>query len=123
MGPYPHDAPRATISEDNPAGTDGFEFVEFTHPDPAQLHALFRRMGFTPVARHRRQDTTLYRQGGVNYLVSAEPGSHAQRFAAAHGPSVPSMAFRVADAAADRPHRTRGLLRPAPRPVRPPRRG
>ncbi len=29
MGPFPHDAPRAEITEENPAGTDGFEFVEF----------------------------------------------------------------------------------------------
>src|SRR4051794_3605444 len=28
MGPFPHDAPAATISADNPMGTDGFEFVE-----------------------------------------------------------------------------------------------
>jgi len=27
MGPFPHDAPAATISADNPMGTDGFEFV------------------------------------------------------------------------------------------------
>ena len=27
MGPFPHDAPKAKITEDNPAGTDGFEFV------------------------------------------------------------------------------------------------
>jgi 4-hydroxyphenylpyruvate dioxygenase len=98
MGPFPHDAPRAKISQDNPAGTDGFEFVEFAHPNPAELHALFKRMGFTAVAKHRTLDTTLYRQGDVNYLVSATPGSHAGEFAEAHGPCVPSMAFRVVDA-------------------------
>lgn len=98
MGPFPHDAPRATISPENPAGTDGFEFVEFAHPDPAALHALFAGMGFAPVARHNRHDTVLYRQGGVNYLVTGTPGTHAQRFAEAHGPSVPAMAFRVVNA-------------------------
>jgi 4-hydroxyphenylpyruvate dioxygenase len=98
MGPYPHDAPRATISAENPAGTDGFAFVEFTHPEPEKLHALFAQMGFTAVARHRTRKTTLYRQGDVNYLVSETPDSHAGRFAAAHGPSVPSMGFRVVDA-------------------------
>ena len=25
MGPFPHDAPKATITDENPAGTDGFE--------------------------------------------------------------------------------------------------
>ena len=100
MGPFPHDALPATISADNPMGTDGFEFVEYAHPEPAQLHALFRQMGFVPVARHRSKAVTLYRQGDVNYLINEEPGSHAARFAAAHGPCVPSMAFRVVDAQA-----------------------
>lgn len=98
MGPFPHDAPAAGISESNPMGTDGFEFVEFAHPEPAQLHALFKLMGFVAVARHRCKAITLYRQGDVNYLVNAEPGSHAGRFVAEHGPCAPSMAFRVADA-------------------------
>ncbi len=98
MGPYPHDAAPAKISADNPAGTDGFGFVEYAHPDPANLHALFRTMGFTAVARHRTKAITLYRQGEVDYLVNEEPGSHAVTFAASHGPCAASMAFRVADA-------------------------
>ena len=39
MGPFPHDAPPATIGADNPMGTDGFEFVEYAHPEPEKLHA------------------------------------------------------------------------------------
>ena len=42
MGPFPHDAPAATVSTDNPMGTDGFEFVEYAHPRPEELHALFK---------------------------------------------------------------------------------
>ena len=99
MGPFQHDAPPARITDDNPAGTDGFGFVEYAHPDPAALHALFAMMGFERVARHRRSAVSLYRQGDVNYLVNEEPGSHAARFAAAHGPCASSMAFRVVDAA------------------------
>jgi 4-hydroxyphenylpyruvate dioxygenase len=98
MGPFPHDAPPATITPDNPMGTDGFEFVEYAHPEPKQLHDLFSLMGFTPVARHRRKAITLYRQGDVNYLVNEEPGTHGHDFVAAHGPCAPSMAFRVVDA-------------------------
>ncbi len=98
MGPFPHDAPPAQITPQNPAGTDGFEFVEYAHPEPRALHALFRQMGFAPVARHRSKAVTLYRQGDVNYLVNEEPGSQAARFAAVHGPCAPSMAFRVSDA-------------------------
>ncbi len=52
---------------ENPMGIDGFEFVEFAAPDAALLHALFQRMGFTAVARHRSRELTLYRQGGVNF--------------------------------------------------------
>ena len=85
---------------ENPAGTDGFEFVEYTAPDTAQLHALFERMGFRAVGRHRSKAVTLYRQGGINFVINAEPDSHGSRFARAHGPSACAMAFRVKDAAA-----------------------
>ncbi len=83
----------------NPMGTDGFEFVEYTAPDVTQLYALFERMGFRAVARHRSKDVTLFRQGNVNFIVNAEPDSHGSRFAKAHGPSACAMAFRVRHAA------------------------
>ena len=76
---------------DNPMGTDGFEFIEYAAPDPAAMGALFERMGFTPIARHRHKNVVLYRQGGINFIVNAEPDSFAQRFARLHGPaSAPS---------------------------------
>src|SRR3984893_4095977 len=98
MGPFPHAAPAATITSDNPMGTDGFEFVEYAHPKPEELHALFRLMGYVPVARHRTRKITVYRQGDINYLVNEQPGTHGYDFVAAHGPCAPSMAFRVVDA-------------------------
>ena len=73
MGPFPHDAPPATISAANPAGTDGFEFVEFAHPEPAKLADLFERMGYVAVARHKTRDITLYRQGDITYMLNADP--------------------------------------------------
>ena len=85
---------------ENPAGTDGFEFVEYTAPDTAALAGLFETMGFEAVARHRSKDVTLWRQGDVNFIVNAEPESFAQSFARVHGPSACAIAFRVADAAA-----------------------
>ncbi|HEY0836862.1 MAG TPA: 4-hydroxyphenylpyruvate dioxygenase [Azospirillum sp.] len=87
------------ISDLNPMGTDGFEFIEYTAPDPKRLEALFTTMGFRPVARHRSKHVTLWRQNGVNFIVNAEPDSFAQAFARVHGPSVCAIAFRVADAA------------------------
>ena len=84
---------------ENPMETDGFEFVEYAAPDPAALGALFERMGFRPVAKHRSKDVTLYRQGDVNFIINAEPDSFAQSFARIHGPCACAMAFRVKDAA------------------------
>ncbi len=66
MGPFPHNAPPSTISAENPAGTDGFEFVEFAHKDPKQLEAMFKAMGYTRVARHKTKAIELYRHGGIN---------------------------------------------------------
>jgi 4-hydroxyphenylpyruvate dioxygenase len=57
-------------------------------------------MGFKPIARHRHKAVTLYRQGGINFIINAEPDSFAQRFARLHGPSVCAIAFRVQDAKA-----------------------
>jgi 4-hydroxyphenylpyruvate dioxygenase len=84
----------------NPMGTDGFEFIEYTAPDPAALGRLFESLGFVAVARHRSKDVTLYRQGDVNFIVNAEPESFAQGFARVHGPSICAIALRVKNAAA-----------------------
>ena len=83
---------------DNPMGTDGFEFVEFAAPEPLELDRLFRTLGFLPVARHRSKDVTLYRQGGINFILNAEAESFAQAFARVHGPSICAIAMRVRDA-------------------------
>ncbi len=86
------------ITSDNPMGTDGFEFVEYTAPDSELLDDLFKKMGFVAVARHRSKRVVLYRQGGVNFIVNHEPDSFARAFARVHGPSVCAFAIRVADA-------------------------
>ncbi|MDB5872481.1 MAG: putative 4-hydroxyphenylpyruvate dioxygenase [Ramlibacter sp.] len=85
---------------DNPMGTDGFEFIEYAAPDPKAMGELFVRMGFKPIAKHRHKNVVLYRQGGINFIINAEPDSFAQRFARLHGPSVCAIAFRVQDAKA-----------------------
>jgi 4-hydroxyphenylpyruvate dioxygenase len=86
MGPFPHDAPPAKITEDNPAGTDGFEFVEFAHPDPKEARNSFPRW-VTPVARHKTKNITVWRQGDINYILNAEPGSFAMRFVESTAPA------------------------------------
>jgi 4-hydroxyphenylpyruvate dioxygenase len=82
---------------ENPMGLMGFEFVEFASPVAGVLEPLFEKMGFSLVARHRSKDVDLYRQGDINFIVNREPKSNAAYFAAEHGPSACSMAFRVRD--------------------------
>ena len=82
---------------DNPMGLMGFEFVEFTSPTPGVLEAVFEKLGFTLVAKHRSKDVVLYRQGDINFIVNREPHSPAAYFAAEHGPSACGLAFRVKD--------------------------
>ena len=83
---------------ENPMGLDGFEFVEFASPEPGVLEPVFESLGFEAVARHRSKQVTLYRQGGINFILNQQPGSHAFYFAQEHGPSACGMAFRVKDA-------------------------
>jgi 4-hydroxyphenylpyruvate dioxygenase len=82
---------------ENPMGLMGFEFVEFASPVAGVLEPLFEKMGFSLVAHHRSKDVDLYRQGDINFIVNREPKSNAAYFAAEHGPSACSMAFRVRD--------------------------
>lgn len=84
---------------DNPLGTDGFEFVEFTSPEPQEQQRLFESMGFTAVARHRSKNVLRYKQGNVNFILNMDPSGQAATFRGAHGPSINAMAFRVHDAA------------------------
>ena len=87
------------LTWDNPMGTDGFEFIEFAAPDPVAMGKLFEQMGFVAVAKHRSKNVLLYKQGDINFILNAEPGSFAQSFARVHGPSICAIAFRVKDAA------------------------
>jgi 4-hydroxyphenylpyruvate dioxygenase len=91
-------AEKAVLGLENPMGTDGFEFVEYTAPDTELLRSLFAKMGFPEVARHKSKNVTLHKQGDCNFIINAEAGSYAEEYARAHGPSACAMAFRVKDA-------------------------
>ena len=83
---------------DNPAGLDGFEFIEFSAPEKGVLEPVFETMGFTKVARHRSKQVELWRQGDINLITNYEPKSAAWYFSREHGPSACGMGFRVRDA-------------------------
>ena len=93
MGPFPHDAPPAKISADNPAGTDGFEFVEFAHPEPDELARAVRADGLCAGGTPQDQEDHALSSG--RHQLSRQRASRALiavRFVAAHGPCAPSMA-------------------------------
>ncbi len=83
---------------ENPMGLDGFEFVEFSGPDPQLFRDVFTTLGFQAVAKHRSKNVTLYRQGDINFILNEEPRTRAAFFAEEHGPGACGMAFRVKDA-------------------------
>jgi 4-hydroxyphenylpyruvate dioxygenase len=83
---------------DNPLGLDGFEFVEFTSPDPQALSGMLEALGFTHVATHRSKNVRRYAQGDINFILNMEPRGQVADFRTRHGPSANAMAFRVHDA-------------------------
>jgi len=83
---------------ENPAGLDGFEFIEFSAPEKGILEPVFEMMGFLKIARHRSKDVELWRQGGINLITNYEPNTPAWYFSREHGPSACGMGFRVKDA-------------------------
>ena len=84
---------------DNVLGLDGFEFVEFTGPDPEALAKLFVAMGFVHLGNHRSKNVRHYGQGDINFILNMDRTGQADAFRRAHGPSANAMAFRVQDAA------------------------
>ncbi len=89
------------MTDNNPMGLCGFEFVEFAEPENKHLGtdigAVFEKLGFTKLAKHKSKNVWLYRQGDINFIVNREPKSLAAYFAAEHGAAPCGMAFRVKD--------------------------
>ena len=90
----------AKLDQENPLGVDGFEFVEFTGPEPEAMIARLELMGFTPTHVNPTTDAVRLKQGDITMLVNRSPKGQAADFAKDHGPSANGMAFRVADAKA-----------------------
>ena len=82
----------------NRLGIDGIEFIEYTTSHPQALGQVLENMGFKPVARHRSREVTLFRQGGMNLVVNANPEDARMSGAADGVPVISAVAFRVQDA-------------------------
>jgi 4-hydroxyphenylpyruvate dioxygenase len=85
------------MSSDNPLGLNGFEFVEFTSPDPQAMADQFLALGFVPTHRHPGKNITRYKQGRINLMLNRDDAGRVAAFRGVHGPSASAMAFRVAD--------------------------
>jgi len=83
---------------ENPLGTRGFGFVEFTSDEPGKLALLFESMGFTAVAKHKIKDVIRYKQGNANFLLNRETDGQAKAFRDLHAGGANSMCFLMDDA-------------------------
>lgn len=88
------------IDQENPLGVDGFEFVEFTGPEPEAMISRLELMGFTQTHVNPKTDVVRLKQGDISFLVQRSPKGQAADFAKDHGPSANGMAFRTTDAKA-----------------------
>ncbi|SHE28836.1 4-hydroxyphenylpyruvate dioxygenase [Acidocella aminolytica 101 = DSM 11237] len=82
-----------------PPALGGVEFVEFAVDARAgaALGRYLAAMGFARAGKHRSKAVELYRLGGVNIVLNAEPDSAASEHFALHGPSVCALALKVND--------------------------
>ena len=85
------------LSPQNPLGLNGFEFVEFTSPDPDAMARQLEQLGFTATHRHPLKNITRYKQGGINLMLNRDEAGRVAAFRGEHGASASAMAFRVAD--------------------------
>ena len=81
------------------ARLDGFKFVEFGLDDTnaRALEALLVQFGFARVGRHRTKAVTLYRQGGIDFVVNAQPASDARARFDEQGACVCALGVASAD--------------------------
>jgi 4-hydroxyphenylpyruvate dioxygenase len=79
----------------------GVEFMEFAvdHAAREELGAMLATLGFRRAGLHRSKDVELWRNGGANLVLNAEPDSAAAERFEQLGPTVCAMALRVDDPA------------------------
>jgi 4-hydroxyphenylpyruvate dioxygenase len=86
------------VAGHNPLGLDGFEFCEFTSPEPDKMAAIFEQLGFVATHKHPAKDIVRYSQGRASLLLNRQAQGQAAAFRGVHGASANGMAFRVANA-------------------------
>ncbi|MCK6597579.1 MAG: VOC family protein, partial [Bdellovibrionaceae bacterium] len=87
------------ISDSNPVGILGVDFVEYCGPKEFSFEHLFVRLGFVETAHSKQNHLKLFQQGRIRFIINHQENSFAADFAKKHGPAINSMAFKVEDAA------------------------
>lgn len=82
----------------------GFGFIEYSSNNIEDLDLLFRRLGFTAIKKHKEKDITLYRQGGIDFLLNNTTDSFAHSFRDQHGPCANGFSIMFDDAEAALQH-------------------
>jgi len=82
----------------NPAGTDGFAFLEFTTKEPLKLDTQFKALGFTSIAKHITYDITLYQQNDIYFIINLHQNTLIKQFTTARSSGTTAMGFKVKDA-------------------------
>jgi 4-hydroxyphenylpyruvate dioxygenase len=94
----------AAATRSNPLGIDGIEYIEYATTEPQAFGAALERLGFLAVARHRSREIVLYRAGGMNIIVNADPEVAIASDQGGTAPRLKAFALRVRDAAAAYAH-------------------
>lgn len=82
----------------NPVGITGFDFIEFSTPQPQAMHRLFQTLGFSRTKQHKAKSIDYYRQNDIHFFLNTEPSSFAVNFNKSHGPCASATGWRVENA-------------------------
>lgn len=96
--PLTIDWAKAKITEQNPIGIGGVDFIEYAGVDAQHFEKLFKKQGFTELGTIENRDIKLFRQGDINFILNTEPGTFAADFIKEHGAGVCAIGLRVANA-------------------------
>jgi len=88
----------------------GIEFIEFavSADEALALGQLLAALGFSHIGEHRSKAVTLWRQGGIHFVLNQDQEGWARAHWQIHGPSVCAIALRV-DSAQGALERARSL--------------
>lgn len=77
---------------------NGFGFIEYSSNNSDDLDKLFRQLGFSAIKQHKTKNITLYRQGGIDFMLNKTMDSFAHKFTNEHGPCANGFSIVFDDA-------------------------